>query len=238
MYWSGTGHGSVGDCGHAPSLPFPVCRTQLEIGFARDHVRSTSDTSSFPTALRYGLSDELELRASLNGWSRLDAHSAPDEQGVGPLTLGVKGPIERNGADLDLGWADSVAWVAELRLPGAALGDEPNSFSPSLSAVASWTPDQSAWQASGQVGLAYEPSEGSMILSLAAGASRPIGGTTSLYFEAGWFPHTNADADPLVVGAGLIALASTDVQLDIGVDFGLGESSGDWSAGLGLCWRW
>src|SRR5258706_16452594 len=77
-----------------------------------------------------------------------------------------------------------------------------------------------------------------MILSLAAGASGRIGGTTSLYFEAGWFPHTNADADPLVVGAGLIALASTDVQLDIGVDFGLGESSGDWSAGLGLCWRW
>ncbi len=212
--------------------------TQLEIGYARDHARGTGDTSAFPTAVRCGLSDELELRASANGWSRLDAHGAPDEQAVGPLTLGVKGPIARDWADLDFGWADSVAWVAELRLPGGALGDEPNSFSPSLSAVASWTPEQGPWQAGAQVGAAYEPSAGAMILNLAAGASRPLGDTTSLYLEAGWLPRTRGGPDPLVVGAGLIALASRDVQLDLGVDLGLGETSGDWSAGLGLCWRW
>jgi len=216
----------------------PPGYVQLEVGFARDHARGTSDTSAFPTALRYGLSDQLELRASANGWNRIDAHGAPDDEGFGPLTLGVKGPIARDWADLDLRGADSVAWVAELRMPGAVLGDEPNSFSPSISAVASWTPDQGPWQVSGQVGLAYEPSEESMLLSFAAGASRPIGGTSSVYFEAGWFPRTRGGPDPLAVGAGLIALASRDVQLDIGVDMGLGQTNGDWSAGLGLCWRW
>jgi hypothetical protein len=211
---------------------------QLEVGFSRDHVRDTSDTSAFPTALRYGLSDELELRASANGWNRIDAHGAPDDEGFGPLTLGVKGPIARDWADLDLRWADSVAWVAELRMPGSALADEPNSFSPSISAVASWTPGRGPWQAGGQIGMAYEPDEATMVLDFAASASRPIGGTTSVYVETGWFPRTNGGPDPLVVGAGLIALASLDVQLDIGVDVGLGETSGDWSAGVGLCWRW
>jgi hypothetical protein len=222
----------------ASSSLVPAGRVQIETGLSFDRPRGASDTSSTPSAWRYGLSDDLELRAGTSGWNRVDAHGAPDEQGFGPLTLGVKGTLERTWADLDLGWVDSAAWVAELRLPGGTLAGAPSSVSPALSAVASWTPDQGLWQLRGLLGLAYEPEDGSLTVSLAAGASRPISDTTSLYLQAGWFPRSLVEPDPLFVGAGLIALASTDVQLDLGLDLGLGETSGDWRAGLGICWRW
>jgi len=210
---------------------------QVETGLNFDHARHSSDSASLPTALRYGWSEELELRASTSGWNRVDAHGAPDAAGLGPLTIGVKAPLPRDWADLDLHWADSVAWVAELRLPGGTQDESDGSFSPSLSAVASWTASE-LWQAGATLGLAYEPDDASMVLNFAASASAPIEERTSIFFECGWFPQTRGGSDPLYVGSGLIFLPTNDVQLDLSFDAGLGDANGDWLAGVGLCWRW
>jgi hypothetical protein len=215
----------------------PVGMQQIETGLAFDWPRGASDVRSFPVTWRYGSTDDLELRASTS-WEWLDVHGAEDEHGLGPLTLGVKGAFGRSWADLDLSWADSAAWVAELRVPAGSLGGAQNSLAPSVGAVASWTPEHGPWQMRSSVGLTYETDGGSMVFDLAAGASRPIGEQTSLYLEAGWFPRTRVGPDPLLVGGGLVALASRDVQLDIGFDAGVGDASGDWLAGVGICWRW
>ena len=215
----------------------PLGGTQIETGlsFARG---GAPDLVTTPVALRYGLRDDLELRASTSGWNRADEQGAPDESGWGPLTLGVKAPLDRHFADLDLTHADSAAWVAEVTLPTGTFA--PDSTSPvfNLSGVASWTPAQSAWQCCGTAGLTWAPGQDSLVLDLALSGTLPLGGPTSLYLESGYFPGLHTESDPLFVGAGLIALPSTDVQLDLTFDLGLGEASGSWTAGVGLCWRW
>lgn len=210
----------------------PAGRTQVETGLAFD---SLGDAWSTPTSLRYGLCADLELRASTSGWNHLGSEH---DQGFGPLTIGAKGPIDPRFADLDLSWADSVAWVAEVEIPGGTLDSAPNSISPSLACVASWTPDQGLWQWSALLGVAYESGAESLHVNLAASACRPLGDGASVYLEAGWFPRSLLEPDPLYVGCGLIALPNTNLQLDVGFDLGLGETNGEWLASAGICWRW
>ncbi|MBK7644342.1 MAG: transporter [Planctomycetes bacterium] len=210
----------------------PTGLTQLETGLSYD---SLGGVWSTPTSLRYGLCDDLELRASTTGWNHLEDAG---DQGFGPLTLGVKGPIDLSFADLDLSWADSAAWVAEVELPGGTLDGAPHSLSPSATAVVSWTPDGGMWQVSSLLGVAYQSDAESIHVNMAASASRPLWDTGSVFFEAGWFPRSLLEPDPLYVGGGLILLPNTDVQLDLGFDLGLGETSGEWLAGLGVAWRW
>jgi hypothetical protein len=215
----------------------PLGRLQLEtgLGFARG---GTPDTLTTPVALRYGLRDELELRASSSGWNRADEQGAPDERGWGGLTLGVKAPLPRDFADLDLRGVDSVAWFGELTLPTGTFAPDARTPAATLGAVASWTPGGSSWQWSGTAGFTSVPAQDLLVLDLALSATRPLSGGTSLYLESGYFPGLHTESDPLYVGAGLIALPSTDVQLDLTFDLGLGEASGSWFGGIGVCWRW
>ena len=216
----------------------PTGCTQLETGMRYGKERGGGDAASIPSALRYGLCADLELRASNSLWNWAQREGAADDSGLGPLSLGLKGPLDLSWVGIDLGWADSTAWIADLRMPGGSLEGSPDSFSPSVSGVASWTPQNSLWQLSTQLGLAYDPDHLSLAVSMAASASHPVMDASNVYLEAGWFPRSILEPDPLFVGGGLITRLSTDLQVDLGFDYGLGETSGDWIVGLGLCWRW
>ncbi len=221
---------------NSPTL-VPIGRWQVETGAALEHERGASDAAATPIALRYGLQEDLELRASTAGWTHIDAHGAPDASGWGDLTLGIKRPIDRHWADLDLSSADAASWTAEVRLPTGAgeLGN--HGLAASISGVLSFSPD-GPWQLETSLGLAWDPQIDSLVASFAGSASLPAWENGNVYTELGWFPALRTHEDPLFAGCGLTQLASNDVQLDLYVDAGLGESSGDWLAGFGISWRW
>ncbi len=130
------------------------------------------------SVLRYGLQEDLELRASTAAGTHIDAHGAPDASGWGDLTLGIKRPIDRHWADLDLSSADAASWTAEVRLPTGAgeLGN--HGLAASISGVLSFSPD-GPWQLETSLGLAWDPQIDSLVASFAGSASLPAGRTAT-----------------------------------------------------------
>lgn len=221
---------------NSPTL-VPPGRWQIESGVGLAQQRGGSDATGTPLALRYGLREDLELRASTSGWNHVDAHGAPDAHGWGDLTLGVKRPLDPHWADLDLSSAEALSWTAELRLPSGSRDIGSNRLAASLSAVGAWALGERG-EFGATAGLAWDPEADSLVGSLAASAGIEAWQAGSVYAELGWFPLLQSGEDPLFVGCGLTQLASADVQLDLFFDTGLGASAGDWFAGLGISWRW
>lgn len=221
---------------NSPTL-VPPGRWQLETGIGLASQGGASDAASTPVALRYGLREDLELRASTSGWNHVDAHGASDAHGWGDLTLGVKRPLDPHWADLDLSSAEALSWTAELRLPSGSRDIGSKGLGASLSGVGTWAlGERSSLGAS--AGLSWDPDADSLVASFAASSAVEAWETGSLYAELGWFPVLRSGEDPLFAGCGATELLSNDVRLDLFVDAGLGASAGEWLAGFGISWRW
>lgn len=125
------------------SLTVGKGRFQIEtsVNFERNHLDGvTEKTTTFPTLLRYGVSDSLELRLETDGYTR---HAASDdgtgevvkERGYSDVALGVKWHT-RDGDEA--AGTPSVAWLLHLEAPTGSSAFKGHGMRPSVRAAFEW----------------------------------------------------------------------------------------------------
>jgi hypothetical protein len=211
-------------------------RFQVEAGlptytlFDEGGVEAT--TWSLPVALRYGLTQTLELRASVPTWNDVSVESGGstfDDDGFGDVEVGAKLALSQ-ASDTPL------AVMASFRLP---TGDDGFS-SESLGASGFLLHGRSIgndFTLNSMAGVTYTPVDGSDDLTFATiGAllAHPIAEKWSGYVEAVALPGIQNVAGQAYAGAGLIWNPRYDLQFDLSADFGLEEDSSDVIAAFGI----
>jgi hypothetical protein len=220
----------------APTV-VPEQRLQVETGLPTwTAFRDSGDearTWSFPIAVRYGLAEKLELRASLPTWTEVhtEVGSTSDrDEGFGDAEVGAKVAL----APLAGG---PFAFQGSLRLPSGA--DDFATDEVGGSAFLLHGRDLSGFWLQTMAGITYLPISGAgdqTSGALAALVSHPIGDGWGAYVEATVLPGLNNAAGQAYLGSALIWTPGDLVQLDLSADFGLDDDSADVIAALGLSW--
>jgi len=218
----------------APTL-VPPRRLQIEAGPTLTLVDSGDVRAwSLPVAVRYGLSEKLELRASLPTWTDVRDESGASvvhDHGFGDIEMGAKlalaplagGPLALQGSvrlptGADDFTTDSVGGTAFL-LHGRDLG--------------------SGYWLQSMLGISYVPIAGaSDQTSGAIGAlvSHPLAERWSAYVEGTALPGLQHTPGQSYLGAGLTWTPLARLQLDLSADFGLDEDAADAIAAIGVSW--
>lgn len=221
----------------APTV-VPTGRLQVEVGLpSLVASRESGDEDrvwSFPVAARYGLQEDLELRASLPTWTEVRDEtdgSVERDEGFADAEVGVKLALPPIGPG-------PLALVLSLRLPTGDDGfstDEPGG---SAFLVHGRDVGGGTWF-QGMLGLSHLPADDAddaTIGALAALLSHPLQEGWSAYVEGAALPGLEHAPDTAFAGGGLIWAPASDLQLDLSFDFGLTDDSSDLLAGLGLSW--
>ncbi|HLA63228.1 MAG TPA: transporter [Rhodothermales bacterium] len=219
----------------------PARSFQVEIGtplFTRSSFDAagtevTSTLINVPTALRYGLTSRLELRASstLFNSATVEAGGLDEtETGFGDVEVGLK--VQLLTAD---GGTPALSVIPSVVLPLGSDGFSAGDPVVNLNAVAGIT--LPAGLGLTLVGGATVPTadSSSVTANLVALVGRAFTPALSGYVEASAFPTDGAT--PLYVGAGLAFLVTPTVQLDTALDVGLNEEAQDVIGGVGVSFR-
>ena len=197
-------------------------------------VSSSLTVYSFPVALRYGLTETVELRAgtpslydvvsvSIDTPAGSDGDSEGDA-GLDVVEVGAKIQLATNGP--------TVAVIPSVLVPTTEAGD--------LAAVARVV---AGFALTERVGLTAvlggsvtdaEP-DTRVVAEAVAVIGTALSDALSIYGEVGAFPQDGAT--PVLAGGGLLFLASPDVQLDASFDVGLTDEAADLLFGAGISFR-
>jgi hypothetical protein len=193
----------------------------------------TSTLVNAPTALRYGLTSRLELRASstLFNSATLEVDGADTtDTGFGDVELGLKYQVLTAGDG-----APNLAVVPSVVLPVGSDGFSAGDPVVNLNAVAGVALPSGLGLT--LVGGATVPTAdgASVTANLVALVGRSFTPAFSGYVEGAAFPTDGST--PLYVGAGLAYLVAPTVQLDATLDVGLNDEAQDLIGGVGLSVR-
>ncbi len=212
---------------------------QVEIGLPSTTYFSEGEASlwsiQFPTLVRVGVVDGLELRAGAQPLNILEFRGEEagfSEAGFGDLELGAK--LSLSSPE---GGRPGVALIPSLTVP---IGEAPfTADRPAylFNTVATWAID--AWSVAAVGGVYSNPAgdDERVISGMLAGViGRSLGGRVGGFVEGGWFPVEGGGPGGLV-GGGLAILLSDEVQIDLSVDRGITDDSPDWLLGAGFATR-
>ncbi len=221
----------------APTL-VPRGRLQVETGIPTWTVlRESGDEVqawSLPVALRFGLSERVELRAALPTWTHVHTE------------IGGVSERDRGASDLELGAKLALAPLAggplalqgSVRLPTGADGFTTEEVGGAAYLLHGRDLGHAYWLQA-MAGVAHLPIDGAEDQTsgaLAALVSRPLAAGWSVFVEATALPGLNHAAGQSYLGTALIWTPSPRVQLDLSADFGLDEDSSDGIVALGFSW--
>jgi hypothetical protein len=204
--------------------------TLTELRASTDELR----TWTLPVALRYGLDEQVELRASLPTWTDVrdeSGGSVTSDEGFGDAEVGAKFAL----APLASG---PVALLASLRLPTGEDGFTTDEVGGSAFLLHGRDLGESWWLQT-MLGVTHVPiadGDDQTFGSLAALVSHPVVERVSGYFEATALPGFEHTAGQSYLGGGLAWSPVDRVQLDLSGDFGLDEDSADMIVALGVSW--
>ena len=195
--------------------------------------RATFTSYAFPVALRYGLTEAVELRAStsvydvarvsvdtpLGGGSESEGNAGFDLVELGAkIQLATNGPV--------------VALIPSVQVPTTEAG----SLSAAFRTVAGWA---IADRLDLTTTLGATVTDGDPDVSVAGEAAAvltaSLADAVSAYGEVGAFPADGGT--PVLAGGGVLVLLSPDVQLDASFDVGLTAEAPDLLFGAGLSFR-
>lgn len=192
-------------------------------------------TWSLPVAARYGLSERVELRASLPTWNDVrvdDGASTTSDDGFSDIEIGAKYALDTS-SDAPL------ALQGSLRLPTGEDGFTTDELGGSLYLLHSRSLD-SGFGVTGLLGATYTPVEGGpapLAGALGVLVSKAIADRWSCYGEVAVFPGIQDVAGQAFAGGALIWTVTNDIQLDLSADFGLDDDSADVIAAFGVSVR-
>ncbi len=203
---------------------------QLELGYTyRD--TDAGDVSDFVQVLfRYGIQDNLELRAGWGGYSFTD-----DENFANDMSLGLKWQI------MEQGELPALGLITTLDLP---TGHNSDDLTPTIMFAASYD-----WQYdltfSGNLGAAFPKdmvtddrfTQGLASLNVARPftlAELEFNGYVE-YFTI--FPDVEDGDCAHSIGLGVTHTLNDSMQLDLNGGFGLSDEADDWFVGFGFAYR-
>lgn len=222
----------------APTV-VPKGRLQVEAGLPTlTLVRDSGDevrTWSLPVALRYGISEKFELRASLPIWTDVRDDTGPSttsDEGFGDAEIGAKWALpELSGGPL--------AFQASLRLPTGESGFTSDEVGGSAFLLHGRDLGDSYWLQT-MLGATHVPIAGAhdqTAGAIAALVSHPIADRWSAYVEGTALPGLRNAAGQSYLGGAVIFNPRPNMQFDLSADFGLDEDSADVIAALGVSWH-
>lgn len=217
----------------------PRGRLQFEAGLPTlNLVRESGDefrSWSAPIAMRCGLTEQFELRASLPTWTRArfeDGSGVETDEGFGDTEIGAKFAVSRAPAS-------PLALQCSLHIPSGEDGFSTGEWGGSAYLLKGDDLGDSCFLQT-MLGVTYSPVSGaddSTAGAVAALLSHPIADRCSGYVEATAFPGLQHAAGQSYLGAALIWQPSSSLQFDLSADFGLDDDSADVIASLGMSWR-
>lgn len=218
-------------------------RFQIESSFqfGQDQAAGTTTRNySFPTLLRYGIIDALELRVETEvGTFQTDNSGAAAQRGFNDVAFGLKANFTENQ-----GLVPSFGLLGHLNVPIGNDTFSSNGVEPIFKALADW--ELGAGFGLGTnvgVDLPVRDAAGDKFgrFIYAAALGRAIPGTSDrlgAFIEAaGAVPLKQAKAQEHTFDTGLKFLITPNLQVDTVVQIGLNDDAADLALGSGLSWR-
>lgn len=196
-------------------------------------------TYTFPTQLRYGLFNPLEIRVRGNMFTIQDTNASSATRGFGDLTFGTKWSIAEGG-----GLLPSLGMISELGLPTGSNNVSDNTLVPSGSVIAAW---HLPWELmlDTNLGIDYPRRDTAgdrfarLVYGTAVHRALPIlQERMSAFVEfAGAAPIKDGKTGPHQVGTGLGLAIRDNMRLDAFARAGLTKTAANFQTGLGFSWR-
>lgn len=204
---------------------------QVELGIPDATANSISEadfqTFSFPVALRFGITDQIEARLATSVLEilRSDVGRSSDtdvQEGFNALSVGAKiAVLDGSGGGPPL-----------ALIPAVVIPTEEGSVTLRADAVAGFAlTDALGLTTVAGLSLTDGNVQGALAGVLGTGFTDVVSG----YAEVGAYP--SEFGTPAYVGAGVLVLVSPDAQIDLAFDYGLTDDASDWLFGLGFSFR-
>lgn len=217
-------------------------RFQVEssVAYTRDTDAGVTTTAyAFPTLLRYGIVDPLELRMEAEIFTFSNDGTGSD-RGRNDLDIGLKGHFcDQQGA------RPSFGTLAHLTLPVGNDAYSTNGFEPSAKILADWElPAGFSLGTNLGMDLPVRDAAGDKFARAlyAAAFGHAIPGTKDrlrLFIEAaGAVPLKSGKDSEHTFDSGLAWLATPNLQFDVAAQVGLNDAAANLSGGLGVSWRY
>lgn len=221
-----------------------VCHThfQLETSFFYTHNKTTGvtdQTYSFPTLLRYGLLEYLELRLETEIVSIQTQTGSQTETGLNDLAIGTKLHLFDSE-----NWIPSFGTLVHLSLP---IGQSPFSseaFEPTFKTLADWKlPLNFSLGTNAGMDIPVQDSQGDKYTRFlyAVAVGHPLSFVSDdwgVFVEwAGAVPLKSNKLTEQTLDTGLTWGLSDSIQLDTVVQIGITRPTPDVAVGLGFSWR-
>lgn len=222
----------------SPAL-MPEGRAQFELGLptwvAARGGGTEASVWTVPAAVRFGLSRDVELRASLPTWTiqRVESGGADEhDRGFADAELGVK---------LALGESTASPWALQMsvRLPTGETPFTTEEFG-ETAYLLHGTPLGNDWSGLFLAGVLHTPVDDASDLTqgaLGALASHPLAPGWNAYGEVTLLPGLRNQRGQAYAGTGVAWTVTDDVQFDLSADFGLDDDSSDVIAAFGVSFR-
>ncbi|MBI4367720.1 MAG: transporter [Deltaproteobacteria bacterium] len=218
-------------------------RFQVETSFAfgrDDDAGTMTKTYGFPTLLRFGVSDPLELRMEGELYSIQSQTGTGTARGFQDLAVGMKAHVVENR-----GWIPSFGTLTHVSLPTGNDVFSSNSVEPSAKLLADWElPADFSLGANAGIDLPARDAAGDKFARFlyAAALNHPtpfLKDRMRVFVEAaGAVPLKKGKAGEHTFDSGLAFLVTPNLQLDGFAQIGLTDAAPGLQAGMGVCWRY
>lgn len=215
-------------------------QVETSFGFGRDTDAGVrTQTYAFPTLLRFGVIDPLEVRMEGDFYTVQTQAGAAAQRGLTDLAFGLKAHAIENR-----GWIPSLGVLAHLSVPTGNNTFSSNAVEPTVKVLADWElPADFSLGANYGIDVPVRDAAGDKFARfLYAGAlNHPtpfLAERLRVFVEmAGAVPLKSGKASEHTFDSGLAFLITKDMQLDSFVQIGLTEAAPGLQTGFGFSWR-
>lgn len=217
-------------------------RLQVETSFALSHDSAAGVTTrdyNFPTLLRYGLIEPLEVRVEGNMIQIETQTGTSTQTGFTDLAFGAKAHLQDGG-----GWAPSLGLLAHLTVPTGKNSFSSNALEPEFKVLMDWElPLEFSLGTNAGFDVPVQDASGDKFMrflyAVALGHGIPgVGDRLRAFVElAGAFPTMQGKNGEHTFDAGFALLVTPNIQVDSFVQIGLTSATTDLATGLGLSFR-
>ena len=220
-----------------------VFQVETSLSYERDRsIGATTRTGSTPTLLRYGVTDELELRIESDGLTRQrisDSGGIAGHNGMADTSVGGKWRLR---AGDEASRQAALALLVHLDLDSGSRAFRGAGKVPSLRLAAEWDlPGDASLGVMPGIFYGKDEASGDRYWGgiLAATYSRPLSASTRAFVEiAGQeLRSTRHGGNVVSFDTGLVYAIDKDTQLDFSINLGLNEHTPDRTISIGLSHR-
>jgi hypothetical protein len=217
-----------------------IFQTETSFSFAYNKdAGATTNTYSFPTLLRFGIIDPLELRIEGEIFSVQTQTGTARQSDVNDLDFGLKGHLFDQA-----GWRPSLGLLAHITTPIGRAPFTDSGYAPIFKVIADWDlPKDFSLGSNLGFDVPVRDSAGDkyarILYTFALGIPSPwISERLGFFLEhAGAIATQSGKDHELSINSGVTFLITPNMQIDTFVGIGLNDATDDIGTGLGFSFR-